>query len=368
MNPDPHRSILTRLTRVSDLFAWPLRTSHYLELVNPLWTTHNLQARVVDVWDETSSARTLTLRPGRNWRRHRAGQHVRIGVPIGGMHHTRTYSISSPPEREDECIAITVKAAAGGRVSSHLVRNVVPGAYLPLGLPQGDFVLPDAVPVRPLFVTAGSGITPVMSMLRSYAARGALADIVHLHYAPHSYDVIFGGELEELANDHPGYRLHCVFTREPGTSRPGTRHFTGRQLEDLCPDWRARDAYACGPQPLLSALTTHWHEAGLRRLLHLERFHAPWADLPSGVTGGTVRFARSGVAAETDGRMNLLRIAEDAGLNPPHGCRMGICHSCDARLVSGCVRDLRTGAVANEPGETIQICVSAAAGDVELDL
>src|SRR5207237_7775124 len=153
-----------------DMFAWPLRTSHYLELVNPLWATHKLQARVVAVWDETSTARTLTLRPGRNWRRHRAGQHVRIGVPIGGMHHTRTYSISSPPERDDECIAITVKAAAGGRVSSHLVRNVDPGTYLPLGLPQGDFVLPDAVPVLPLFITAGSGITPVMSMLRSHAA------------------------------------------------------------------------------------------------------------------------------------------------------------------------------------------------------
>ena len=117
------------LTRLTDPFAWPLRTSHYLELVNPLWTTHKLQARVVAVWDETASARTLTLQPGRSWRRHRAGQHVRVGVPLGGMHHTRTYSISSAPERDDGCITITVKAITGGRMSHHLVRNVLPGRF-----------------------------------------------------------------------------------------------------------------------------------------------------------------------------------------------------------------------------------------------
>jgi len=361
-------SSLSRLARVADLFAWPLRTSHYLELVNPLWTTHKLQARVVDVWDETASTRTLTLRPGRNWRRHRAGQHVRIGVSLDGMEHIRTYSISSPPERDDGCITITVKVADGGRVSSHLARNVAAGAYLPLGLPQGDFVLPDAIPMLPLFITAGSGITPVMSMLRSYVARGALPNIVHLHYAPHSYDVIFGNELDRLTNENPSYRLHRIFTRELGETASGNRHFTASQLEKLCPDWRERDAYACGPQGLLAALGKHWTDAHLGRRLHIERFHAPWAGLPTDVVGGRVRFAQSELEVEADGRMNLLRVAEDAGLNPPHGCRMGVCRTCDTRLVSGCVRDLRSGAIVNEPGETVQICVHAAAGNVELDI
>jgi len=361
-------SVFSGLARVTDLFASPLRTSHYLELANPLWATHSLTARVIDVWDETATARTLTLRPGRGWRRHRAGQHVRVGVPIAGMHHTRTYSISSPPERNDELITITVKATPGGRVSSHLVRNVARGSHVALGLPQGDFVLPDAVPVRPLFVTAGSGITPIMSMLRSFDARGALPDVVHVHYAPHEYDVIFDAELDDLARRHPGYRLQRVFTRELGDGRSAERHFGAAQLEHLCPDWRARDAFACGPQGLLAALERHWTDAALPRRLHLERFHAPWAELPSSITGGTVRFARSDAAVDADGRMNLLRVAEDVGLNPPHGCRMGICHGCDARLVSGCVRDLRTGALVNEPGATVQICVNAAAGDVEIDL
>jgi len=361
MNPAPH-GLWSLLAAVIDPFASPLRTSHYLELVNPLWGTHRRRARVVEVWDETPTARTLTLRPGRGWRRHRAGQHVRVGVPVGGTYHVRTYSISSPPERDDGCFTITVNAAAGGRVSRHLVRSVFPGDYVAVGLPQGDFVLPEAAPARPLFITAGSGITPVMSMLRDYTLRGALPSITHLHYAPHPHDVIFGKELATLRAAHGGYRLQLVFTRQGGG------HFEAAQLEEACPDWRERDVWVCGPQSLIVAVEDHWRGAGLARNVHVERFHAAWAALAPDVAGGRVRFARSGVEVESDGRLNLLRLAEDAGLNPPHGCRMGICHSCDVRLVAGCVRDLRSGAVVSDAGGTVQLCVSAAAGDVELEV
>ena len=362
------RSLSSRISALTDMFAWPLRTSHYIELVNPLWTTHRLQARVEKVWDETKDARTLTLRPGRGWRTYRAGQHVRLGVPVGGMRHTRTYSISSSPDDGSECLTITVKAIAGGRVSHYLVRNLKPGSYLPLGLPQGDFMLPEAMPVRPLFITAGSGITPVMSMLRTYVLRGNLPDVVHLHYAPHAYDVIFGNELKQMAAEHPRYHLCSVYTRELGAEVSHERHFTPAQLEELCPDWRGRDVWACGPQGLVDALDGHWRASGLERRLHLERFHAAMAEIPPDAAGGTVRFAASGRVAEADGHTPLLRVAEDAGLNPAHGCRMGICHTCDVKLVSGCVRDLRTGALFSEAGEKVQVCVCAAAGNVEIEL
>jgi ferredoxin-NADP reductase len=362
------RALGSRLADLASLVATPLRPSHYLELVNPLWATHTLQARVEKVWDETRDSRTLTLRPGRGWRNHRAGQFVRIGVPVDGRRYTRTYSISSSPEAHDDCITITVKAIEGGRVSRFLVRHLEPGAHVPLGLPQGEFVLPDATPVRPLFITAGSGITPVMSMLRTYALRGDLPDIVHIHYAPHAFDVIFGSELGQLAAQHPRYRLHSVYTREPGAVRAQRRHFTPAQLDALCPDWRTREVWACGPQALLDAIEAHWNLAGLGRRLHLERFRAPLAALPADAAGGTVRFAASGRAVEADSRTPLLRVAENAGLNPPHGCRMGICHTCDATLLSGCVRDLRTGTLLNETGRKVQVCVCAAAGDVELEL
>jgi ferredoxin-NADP reductase len=384
---------LTRaVVGLTDALAWPLRTSHYLELVNPLWTSHALQARIERVWDETADTRTLTLRPGRNFRAHRPGQHLRVGVAVDGMQHTRTYSISSAPERGDGCIDITVKAVPGGRASQHLVRQTRPGDYLPIGIPQGDFVLPDAVPVEPLFISAGSGITPIMSMLRSLVLHSRLPRVVHLHYAPHARDVIFGGELRELALAEPRYELHLTYTRESGEQRiearghareqnvdgevaargpdapADDRHFSPAQLEHLCPDWRARQVYVCGPRSLLDAVESHWAAHGLGHQLHVERFQAAVAPAPSEVRAGTVRFGKSGVEARSDGISNLLRLAEDAGLNPAHGCRMGICHGCDVSLRAGCVRDLRTNALLSEPGQKVQICVCAAAGDAELEL
>jgi stearoyl-CoA 9-desaturase NADPH oxidoreductase len=352
--------VVRAATAVTDTFAWPLRTSHYLELVNPLWSTHALQARVESVWDETADARTLTLRPGRNWRAHRAGQHIRVGVPIEGKQFTRTYSISSAPG--DELITITVKAIEGGRMSHRLVREIKPGDYLPIGIPQGEFLLPEGAPVKPLFISAGSGITPIMSMLRGLIAQERLPHVTHLHYAPHAHDVIFGSELRELARKHPRYTLHLLYTRDGQD-----RHFSPQQLQQLCPDWRERETYACGPQGLLDALEQHFADAQLEKRLHTERFLAKLVT-PREVTRGTVSFVRSKVKAESDGVTNLLRLAEDAGLNPPHGCRMGICHGCDATLRSGCVRDLRTNTVLDEAGQTVQICICAAAGDAELEL
>ncbi len=202
---------------------------------------------MVKVWDETKDARTLTLKPGLNWRGHRAGQHVRVGIPAGGMHYTRTYTISSPPERDDDCFAITVKAIAGGRISQHIVRNIKVGDYLPIGLPQGDFYLPDAQPVLPLFITAGSGITPAISMLRSLIAQNRLPDSVHIHYAPHEFDVIFGQEMQETARQHARYHLNLIHTHEYGELKQTKGYFSAEQLERLCPDWREREIYACGP-------------------------------------------------------------------------------------------------------------------------
>ncbi|AJD47496.1 oxidoreductase FAD-binding domain-containing protein [Isoalcanivorax pacificus W11-5] len=363
--PKPSKGWLAKLSTITDMFAYPLRTSHYVELVNPLWTTHRMHARVVEVWDETRDCRTITLQPGANWRLHRPGQHIRVGIPVDGRHYTRTYTISSPPERDDGRFTITVKKIDGGRLSHHIVRHLKVGDHIPVGLPQGDFYLPDASPIQPLFITAGSGITPAMSMLRSLIAQQRLPDTVHIHYAPHEFDTIFGKELRKLDAGHRHYHLHEVHTRKQDGR---AAHFSRDALEKFCPDWRERDCYACGPPGLLAALEQTWEDAGLSNRLHIERFRAELAPIPDDAVGGKVRFARSGVDVDADGQTNLLRLAEDAGLNPPHGCRMGICHTCNTTLKSGCVRDLRSGAFINEPGAIVQVCVCATAGDCELDI
>jgi ferredoxin-NADP reductase len=200
-----------------------------------------------------------------------------------------------------------------------------------------------------------------MSMLRSLAL-GNMPDIVHVHYAKHARDVIFGDELRALAAAHPSYRLVIVHTHDD------PRRFSRERLDELIPDWRARDAWACGPQGMLDAVTACFADAGRASALHVERFTAAFAPVPPTAAGGEVRFATTKTVARSDGRTPLLRIAETAGVNAPHGCRMGICHTCDTTLLKGCVRDLRTGEHIDQPGTRVQVCVCAAAGDVELAL
>lgn len=350
----------------ADAFTWPLAPSHFLALINPLWAGDRVQARVEQVRMETANTRTLVLRLGRGWHRHRAGQHVQLSLAINGVLRTRTYSISSAPTRGRH-IQITVKAMGQGGVSEHLVRHAKVGDVLTLSPPHGDFMLPRPAPRQMLFISAGSGITPLMAMLRRMAARTQLGDVVHLHYAADAQDVIFRDELSALQARHPGYHLHRIYTRQSG-GMAGERHFSAAQLARLCPDWAQRPVWACGPETLLARLDTHWADAGLSAQFQAERFHAQLATPPATAHGGAVVFQRSGVNTTADGTTPLLLVAEGAGLQPPHGCRMGICHGCDAVLLSGCVRDLRNNHIYNTPGQRVQPCVCAAAGDATLDL
>jgi ferredoxin-NADP reductase len=359
------QSRLTVSQRLLEAVAWlttPLLPDDYLELVDPLWSSRQMSGRVADVQPETADATTVVIRPGRAWTGHRAGQYVRLGLDIDGVRHWRSFSISSPPQRPDGCITITVKAAPGGHVSPYLVRRIRPGSIVRLTPAEGDFVLPDQLPEQLLFLTAGSGITPVAAMLRSLATRGELPDTVLVHSAPTPEDVIFGGELRAMATQFAGLRLYERHTR--ATGRP--RRLTMAGLARICPDWRARRTWACGPTGMLEDAERHWRCAGIVDRLHIERFRP--ALPPGGGRGGRVRFTASEREADADGAVPLLAVGENAGVLMPHGCRMGICYSCVAPLRSGRVRDLRTGHEHGDEGELIQTCVSAAAGPVAIDL
>jgi ferredoxin-NADP reductase len=205
-------------------------------------------------------------------------------------------------------------------------------------------------------------------MVMSLVARNRLPHIEHIHYAPDESAAIFGEELRRLSVAHPGYRYHELHTRSDTRRTTSRAHFSAIELERLCPDWRERDVFACGPASLLLAVERHFGQASRAAHLHVERFRPALAGTSPDVTPGRVLFVRSGVEAHADRGTELLRLAEMAGLQPRHGCRMGICHQCCVRLVSGRVRDLRTGTLTAAPGSFVQTCISAAAGDCQLDL
>ena len=351
--------------RIVGQVTTPLLPDDYLKLANPLWSARELRGRVVEVRRETADSATLVIKPGWGFSfDYEPGQYVGIGVLIDGRWRWRSYSLTSSPVtgaasgRGAHTIAITVKAMPEGFLSTHLVDGLRPGTVVRLAAPQGNFVMPDPAPATVLFVTAGSGITPVMSMLRTLVRRDQITDIVHVHSAPTESDVMFGQELAELHDAHPGYRLLLRSTRTEG--RLDLAH-----IGDVVPDWRDRQAWACGPEGMLDDAERVWAGAGIADSLHLERFAVSRA-APHGA-GGTVTFERSGKEVTIDGATPLMDAGEQVGIQMPFGCRMGICQSCVVGLVEGHVRDLRTG-VEHDPGTRIQTCVSAASGDCVLDV
>lgn len=341
----------------------PLLADDYLKLLNPLWSARELRGRIVEVRPETADSATLVIKPGWGFRfDYRPGQYIGIGVLVEGRWRWRSYSLTSAPRqrgsRTDRTVTVTVKAMPEGFLSTHLVGGVRPGTVIRLAAPQGNFVMGDPPPAAVLFLTAGSGITPVMSMLRTMRRRNTIGDIVHIHSVPSGADVMFADELADLGREHPGYRLTVRATRTEG-------RFEVADIAGQVPDWRDRDTWACGPEGLLAAAEKHWAGEGLSDRLHLERFAASRSADPG--LGGTVTFARGGAALASDAATSLLEAGERAGVLMPFGCRMGICHTCVVSLLDGRVRDLRTGAE-YEPGSRVQACVTAASGDCVVDI
>jgi ferredoxin-NADP reductase len=343
-------------------FTSPLEPDDYLELINPLWSTRELRGRVEAVQRHRAPAVTILIKPGWEWPGHRAGQYVRLGIEVDGVHHWRAYSLTSDPARTDGCISITPKLVESGTVSPFLHTRLRRGMIVRLGGVEGSFVLPEPLPRRLLFISAGSGITPIMSMLRSLCARASLDDAVHIHSERTAETVIFASELHALARSHAGYRLYEQISGTEGRITPA-------RLERLCPDWRERETFLCGPPGLIAALRERWEGDGDPGRLHTEHFQ-PDERLGSAEhgSGGAIRFCRSGIEATSDGTQPILVAGERAGANLAHGCRMGICHSCVGTLRCGRVRDLRTGRVHGAPGESLRICINAPEGDVEIDL
>jgi len=351
--------VVSGVLRVLEYFTSPLSPDDYFGLINPLWSTRETRGRIDRVHRETDDAATLYITPGFRWGGHKPGQYLRVGFDIDGKRYWRAYSLSSDDARPDHKLTVTVKRKDDGVVSQWINSSRALGSLVVLGQVEGEFTLPSKVPSKLLFLTAGSGVTPVMAMLQALERADDIKDVVHVHSSRSEDDAIFAQELAGLDSREDGYRLLRRTTGSDGRVEPA-------MLDDLVPDWKEREVYACGPGPMLDALTAHFETAGRSESLHLESFEHFLMGVGAG-DGGTITLSGSGLEAECDGSTPILVAAESAGADLPFGCRMGICHTCTGLLETGSVRDLRTGDV-TQAGTEIRTCVNCPDGPVTIKL
>ena len=360
------RSIRDGARRLAELAATPLVPADYLDVFNPLRRGADLRGRVVSVTPETEDAATLVIKPGADWAGHVPGQYVRVGIDVDGVRLWRAYSLTHGP-RDDGYISITVKAVPDGKVSNHIVRDCHPGTLVHLEQAAGEFVLPPDGG-KFLFVTAGSGITPVIGMLRNLfpvadsgavrLQRSANFDITVVHVAPEraALDLHRQPAFARRGRDDPPRRAVRRRARRPRRRRPRRRS---------CPTCRSAPP-SRAVRPVCSTPSRRHHaERGLKLLT--EQFRV--TPLVVG-EGGTVSFLKNGTTLEATGDRPILEQAEEAGVLMPSGCRMGICYGCVLPMREGTVRDLRTGEITTAvegDGVRIQTCINAAAGSCQID-
>jgi ferredoxin-NADP reductase len=284
------------------------------------------------------------------------------------VQRTRSFSLSRAPEA-GRSLRLTIKAHEGGLVSNWARERADIGDVVTLSQAQGAFVLPEPVPEKLLFISGGSGLTPLVAMAQALVHGGYRGQLCWLHYERDALPL--EAEIHSLVAALPAARFERVCTGGAERLRAGSRHLSATQLDAFVPDWAERELFVCGPRPLLSAATALFAERGRTDRVHTERFQLDWPQSVPGALPDAARrlvFAKSGRTSLARPDVSLLEQAENAGLQPQHGCRMGICHTCTCTKRSGSVRNVLTGLTSDARDEEIQLCIHTPVSDVSLDL
>lgn len=345
----------------------PRSLDDYLELVDPCWSLDQVRARIVAVKRETDDVTSLWLEPNDNWRPHRAGQHVLLTAEVDGSRHTRSFSLSEAP-RAGAPLRVTIKAHPQGRVSGWARDRARAGDIVTISLPQGDFVLPDPVPEKLLFVSGGSGMTPLVAMAQQLVADGYRGELLWVHS---DRDAIpLEDDLRALTDALPNATLRVHQSAVPGQAKE--RYLMVDQLIEWVADYQERQVFICGPRGLMELVESLYAKQSLSTQVHSEDYQPRWssAALAPRKNGEPYRleFVQSGRRVDAQPGVSLLEQAERAGLHPAHGCRRGICLSCKCKKLEGTVRNELTGVESDAPGEEIQLCIHTPVSGVRIEL
>ena len=352
-------------SRLFETLTYPHGVDRYLEQINPAWSLHQIRARVVTKCSQTSDTVTLKLRPNSNWKGCKPGQYVRLSVSVDGALRSRCFSPAQSAHATDGLIEITAKLPPEAFVTRYMRDQLAAGDVVTLSQAEGEFALPAERPEHIVLISGGSGITPLMSMLRTLCDEGHTGPITFLHYNNRSEDQLYADELQQLATRHRNIALLRCYAHDHNGELQGL--FQSSHVLDSVSNLADAETFLCGPPGLMQSVEAAYAAHDLSARLHVERFTPAQAPPASDNADGDVRFSRSERIAANNGQ-TLLEQAEEAGLRPEHGCRMGVCYACTCRKTSGRVRDLRTGQLGDDGEQDIQICVSVPQGSVTLDI
>lgn len=333
--------------------------------INPLWTWERPLARIVDRQMASSDAITLTLKPNRHFQGFLPGQHIPVTVDVNGRRMTRTYSPTSLPQ-PDGLLSITVREVVGGAVSPYLCRHSKVGDVLELGLAFGGMTLsPVRQTQKNLFLAAGSGITPLISLTRQLTDAGMPSDVTLMYWAKKREEFCFAQELRELAAKHPSFRVIFILTQqEDCLPEEAQGRLSAELLAKYVPDFRDHHVAGCGPQGFVEIAEALTKEA---LSFQAETFTPP--TFGTDATGVVqVHLAVSNRTLEISKGESLLQALEAQGVQPEYGCRMGICNTCACAKSSGTTQDMTNGEINAEAASALRLCISRATSDVTIDL
>lgn len=289
---------------------------------------------------------------------YRPGQFLTFDFEIAGVALNRCYTISSAPTRP-HLVSITVKRVPGGPVSNWLHDHMVPGREIRATGPMGEFSCSVHPAPRYLFLSGGSGITPLMSMARAHHDLALPADIVFVHAARSPADIIFRDELDLMGRNMAGFRPVAICERDSAGERWGG--FRGRlnldALRLIAPDFHAREVFTCGPAPYMAAVRDLLVAGGF----DMARYHEESFDFGT-LTGAEdaatdhavaetrgityrVEFTKSRRVIECPADRHILEAAREAGMRLPSSCTRGLCGTCKSKVVSGKVEMKHAGGI-----------------------
>lgn len=331
----------------------------WLQKMNPLWATDQMLGRICKKEEVADGVVTLTIECNKRMQFGVAGQHHPVIVEIAGRRYERTYSLT---QIDDRHVQLTLKHVPNGRVSTWLCHTAKVNDIVEFGTPYGDMLLNTPNIDQVVLLAAGSGITPMYSMLYALEKSGKLSqmNIQLLYWAKTQKNTAFEAILKKWEEKYPKFSAQIFCTQE--TQQPALR-LNSKHVADI-KDLENQTVFACGPSGFVNTAATLFQDA---KIFKSEAFSlTPINDVEEGTVKLTL--TRSNKIVEVKKGQGILAALEDIEIKPIYGCRMGICNKCVCNKVSGITKSLTDQAENSEPNNAVRICVNSAKTDLVLDL